>query len=457
MKKRIFSLFFALLLLFCFVSPAFAGLYTFEEEPDADVIYMVSLDNGAVIVDINSDKKVAPASITKVVTAILTIENCTNFDQVITVPTYTIRLLDGTNSSTAGILVGEEMTVRDLLYCLLVQSANDAANVLADFIGGGDIEVFVGMMNEFVKGLGCENTHFVNAHGLDDDAHYTTAQDLVKIYTYCLNNSLFSEIAGTFTYEIPPTNKYKHTRYLRNTNSMMNPGIRDYYCSYVKTGKTGTTDNAGRCVISSASNDGYNYLLVVMNAKFYDYDEDNVSENMAFVESKNLYEWAFKNLRIREVANPSVFVTEVEVRLSKEFDYVSLVPEESVSALVPMGVNTGNVMYEIYWEVTRDVLDAPVKKGDRVGRAAVKYAGETIAEVNLVAGFDVQRSTVKYIGDLLLRLVKSKPFKIVALVVFVVVLPLLALIFIVLPAQRRKKKNTVRLVNVKDIDRRKKQ
>ncbi len=346
MKNRIFSLIFAFLLLFFTVTPAFADLYVFDEEPDAEVIYMVSLDNGAVICDRNSDKRIAPASVTKVVTAILTIENCTNFEQVITVPAYTIRLLDGTNSSTAGILVGEEMTVKDLLYCLLVQSANDAANVLADFIGEGDIEKFIAMMNEFVAGLGCENTHFTNAHGVDDEAHYTTAKDLAKIYSYCLKNSMFCEIAGTFTYEIPATNKYGYTRYLRNTNSMMNPGIKDYYCEYVKNGKTGTTDNAGRCLVSSASADGYNYLLIVMNARFYDFDGDEVEENMAFVESKKLYEWAFGNLRIREVANPSQYVSEAQVRLSKEFDYVSLVPAESVSALVPTGVNAGNVLIE---------------------------------------------------------------------------------------------------------------
>ena len=455
MIKKLFSVIFAIIFIFAAAFPVFASLYV-PENPDAEVIYMISLDNGAVICDVNSDHKVSPASITKVVTAILTIENCTNFDQVITVPAYCIRLLDGTNSSTAGILVGEELTVRELLYCLLVQSANDAANVLADFIGNGDIDTFIGMMNDFVAKLGCKNTHFANAHGLDDDTHYTTALDLAVIYQYCLQNSFFCEIAGTFTYEIPPTNKYTSTRYLRNTNNLMNSGIRDYYSPYVKNGKTGTTDNAGRCVISAASNDGYNYLCIVMNAKFYDFDDDGVEENMAFVESKKLYEWAYQNLRIREVANPSVYVAEAQVRLSREYDYVSLVPETSVTALVPTGVSAENVLIEPYSELTKSVVDAPVRKGEILGRAAIKYGGVTIAEVNLTAAFDVRRSTVKYVGDLLLKLIKSKPFKLLMLVVFAVVLPLLAVIFIVVPARRRKKKNTVRIVNVKDLNNKKK-
>lgn len=455
MIKRLFSVFFVFIFIICSIMPAFASLYT-PENPDAEVIYMISLDNGAVICDYHSDHRVSPASVTKVVTAILTIENCTNFDQVITVPSYCIRALDGTNSSTAGILVGEELTVRQLLYCLLVQSANDAANVLADFIGAGDMDAFIQMMNDFAAGLGCQHTHFSNAHGLDADDHYSTAQDLAVIYRYCLQNSFFCEIAGTFTYEIPPTNEYTSTRYLRNTNNLMNAGIKDYYCPYVKNGKTGTTDNAGRCVISSASGDGYNYLCIVMNAAFYDYDDDGVEENMAFIETKKLYEWAFENLRIREVANPSVYVGEVEVRLSSEYDYVSLVPQNAVTALVPTGVSAENVLIEPYPELTKTVIDAPVKKGDLLGKAAIKYGGETIAEVDLVAAFDVQRSTIKYIGDLLLKMIKSKPFKLLLLAVFAVGLPLLIIIFIVIPAQRRKKKNTVRLVNLKEMNERKK-
>jgi D-alanyl-D-alanine carboxypeptidase (penicillin-binding protein 5/6) len=235
----------------------------------------------------------------------------------------------------------------------------------------------------------------------------------------------------------------------------MNSGIRDYYCSYVKNGKTGTTDNAGRCVISSASGDGYNYLCIVMNAKFYDFDDDGVEENMAFVESKRLYEWAFKNLRIREVANPSVYVGEAEVRLSREFDYVSLVPETSVTALVPTGVSAENVLIEPYSELTQTVVDAPVRKGDVLGRAAIKYGGETIAEVNLIAAFDVQRSTVKYIGDLFLKMIRSKPFKLLLLLIFVIGVPLLVIVFVVIPARRRKKKNTVRMVNVKEMNQKK--
>ncbi len=452
--KKAFIFILTILILSLSVLPCGAALYN-PAEFNADIAYMVSLDDGTVVCDINSDAKASPASITKIVTAILTIENCTDFDHIITVPAYCIRLLDGTNSSTAGILVGEELSVKDLLYCLLVYSANDAANILADYIGGGDIETFVGMMDDFVVSLGCTDTHFVNAHGLDDPDHYTTARDLATIYTYCLKNSMFAEITGTYSYDIPPTNKYNYTRYLRNTNGLLNPGISDYYYEYAKNGKTGTTDNAGRCLISSASKDGYNYLCVILNGKFFDIDSDGVEENMAIMESKNLYVWAFENLRLREVANPSSYVCEAQVRLSKDYDYVSLVPKESISALVPGGINAENVLREPIAELTKTTVDAPVKQGDVLGRAAVKYAGETIAEVDLVAAFDVDRSNIKYIGDLISRLTHTLVFKLLLVCLFVVVIPGCIIVFVILPQKRKTKKNTVRVVKPSDFDKKK--
>lgn len=451
MKKSFFLFIFSALLAFSLPLHCVAALYD-PQTDDADIYYLISMDDDTVIAEKNADKKTAPASITKIVTAILTIENCSDLEQVVTVPSHCIRLLDGTNSSTAGILVDEELTVRQLLYCLLVYSANDAANILADFIGEGDIDAFVEMMNSFVSELGCKNTHFANAHGLDDPNHYSTARDLALIYQYCLKNSLFAEIAGTFTYDVPPTNKYGYTRYLRNTNNLLNPGIADYYYEYAQNGKTGTTDDAGRCLISTAAKDGYRYLCVVLNGKFYDFDQDGVDENMAFILSKKLYAWAFENVRLREVANPNVYVCEVPVRLSKEYDYVSLVPSKSVSALVPVNVGAESVYIEPYKELTATMADAPVKKGDILGKAAVRYAGETIAEVDLAAAFDVNRSTVKYIADILLQTARSSAFRLIVIIVFVVLLPVFILLFVIFPQNKKKKKNTVRMVNVKNID-----
>lgn len=454
--KKFFSLLFSvLILLSCLVPTSLAAFYEpAESEVEADIYYLFSADDGTVISEKNIDKQAAPASITKIVTAMVTLENCADLDAIVTVPSYTIRLLDGTNSSTAGILVGEQMSVRDLLFCLLVYSANDAANVLADYVGGGSIETFVGMMNDFVTKLGCTATHFANAHGLDDDNHYTTARDLGTIYKYCIGNSIFCEIAGTVRYEMAPTNMYSETRYLNNTNKMLSSGISDYYCEYVKNGKTGTTDNAGHCVISSASGDGYNYICVVLNAPFYDVDGDGVSENMAFVSSKNLYNWTFGHMKLCEVANPSTYVAEKRVELSSKYDYVSLVPAKNVSALIPVSGSsddkTDSVLIEASGEISASAVNAPVKKGDVLGKATIKYADEVIAEVDLVAAFDVERSTLKYIAYLIKTAVSTLAFKLIASFVVVVLLPLCIYIFVAVPRKRNKRKNTVNVVKLNE-------
>lgn len=459
--KKIISLFFCLSVLLLMLMPTVSAVFYEPDEKtaEADIYYLFSADDGTVICEKNIDKKAAPASITKIVTAIVTIENCPDLDTVLTVPSYTIRLLDGTNSSTAGILVGEQMSVRNLLYCLLVYSANDAANVLADYIGNGSIEAFVGMMNEFAARVGCTATHFANAHGLDDDNHYTTARDLGLIYSYCIKNSIFTEISGTARYEIPPTNKYTETRYLNNTNKMFSSGISDYYCEYVKTGKTGTTDNAGHCVISSASGDGYNYICVVLNAPFYDCDNDGVNENMAFVTSKNLYGWVFKHIKLCEVANPSTYVAELKVNLSAKYDYVSLVPAKNISALIPVNLKdtdgndkTQSVLIEPSEDVKEKTVNAPVKKGDILGKATIKYADTVIAEVDLVAAFDVERSPVKYAAYIIKKTVSSAAFKLIFAAVLIIVVPMCIYVFVIVPRKRNEKKNRIKIVKINEDD-----
>jgi len=183
--KRIISFLICLVLVFSpfTIINSYAD-YNAELETKADIVLLFSLDDGTVIFSKNADKTTAPASLTKITTAILTIENCENLDTVITVPSYCITLLNGTGSSMAGLKAGEEVTVRQLLYCMLVKSANEAANILADYIGGGSIENFVSMMNDFAARVGAEGTHYVNAHGLDAEGQYTTANDLAKITKY---------------------------------------------------------------------------------------------------------------------------------------------------------------------------------------------------------------------------------------------------------------------------------
>ena len=415
MKKiLIFLCIFSMFL--CALAPAAQATFNSALDVDANIAYLISLDrDNTVIYDKNSEVRFAPAALVKIVTGILVIENCANLDQLVTAEYDWISAVVGTGSSTLGILTGEELSVRDLLYCMLVYNAADAASILVHSVTD-DTETFVGMMNDLAARLGCVNTHFTDPIGFDNDDQYTTAREIAAIYYYCISNSTFNEIISTDYFEIAPTNKSGYTRYLKTTNGLMNANIQDYYYRFVKSGKSGVAGDSGCNCVSVASRDGYNYLCVIMDSRYTDYDNDKVDENMSFVSSKQLYDWTFENIKLRVVANPSTYVAEVEVKLSGEYDYVSLVPAQEVSALVPSGVNAESLLYEPIPELTPSSVNAPIKKGDVIGRAYIKYAGETVAEVDLAAAFDVKSSPVRWVGNALLSVLKNTVFRIVFLI-----------------------------------------
>lgn len=418
--KRVISVFLTALL---FILPLCvfesSASYNSALDTSADIVLLISLDNGTVIFDKNADKVTAPASLTKITTAILTIENCQNLDEVVTIKQSSINAISGTNSSTAGLLAGEEITVRNLLYCMLVKSANEAAVILADYIGGGSVSNFVQMMNDFAADIGCQNTHFVNPHGLDAEGHYTTANDLALITKHALTLPLFSEIVNTVSYKLPTSNK-SGERNLLSTNWMINPNFKTYYFKYAEGIKTGTTANAGRCIISKASKDGYNYLAIVMGAPYEDVTGDGNPDNCAFLECKKIFEWVFENIRLTKVADPLQIATVVDVKLSWNVDHVRLVPETEVTALVPVGNDETSVLLEIIPEETPSVVNAPIKKGDVLGKARILYAEDEIATVNLVAAEDVHMSLLLYIGNGIKNIFKSTIFQIVFILVLLV-------------------------------------
>ncbi len=434
MKKLIIFIISCVVLLSSFIFPA-SATYTDSVEIDAPVVYMVSADDAAaVIYNKSSLEKCDPGELVKIVTGIIVIENSPDLQTKVTASGDAVSYVEFRGGTTAGILVGETMTVEELLYCMLVYNAADASVVLAEHIAGSR-EAFVTMMNDFVKELGLSDTNFTNPSGYNDPEQYTTAVDMAAIFNYCIKNPTFSQILSTSLYEMPATNKYSSTRYLKNTNNLINSGIADYYFKYVKCGKSGYTASKNCNSVSVASKDGYNYICVIMNAESKDFDSDGVSENMSFVCAKQLFKWVFDNIKLRVVCNTSTYVCEVKVRLSNEYDYVSLVPAENVSALVPAGVNAESVYIEPIEGQLPESVDAPVKKGDRVGRAAIKYAGSTVAEVDLVADFDVKVSVIKFIGNTVLNIITHWVFIVIVAIIAVVVLPLLFISY------RNKQKN----------------
>ncbi|NLO45247.1 MAG: D-alanyl-D-alanine carboxypeptidase [Clostridiales bacterium] len=454
--KRLLSVFVCAAIFLAALSPAKAGAaynsLLESLEPYSEIVYLQSLEDGTVIFEKNADVKTASASLTKLVTALVTLNNCDDINTVVTVPDTAINVFAGTNSSTAGLKPGERLSVLDLLYCMLVPSANEAAEILAEYIGNGSTKKFVGKMNELVKSIGCTATHFTNPHGLDEDNHYTTARDMAKIASYtltCPQSDLMEKITSTVKYTLPATNLSKE-RVLRTTNYLMNPGFADYYCKYVTGMKTGSTQNAGKCVIAKASCDGYSYLAVVLRGTFYDVDRDGYKENGAFMDAKKILEWTFANIKYETVLPSAQVVAEMPVKLSTKADYVAMVPDTELSTFVPSGVGESSVLVEVDPSTVGKSVDAPVKKGQKLGEAVVYYAGEEIARTDLVAAQDVGRNIFLYFLHIVKRLFSTIVFRIVFSVA-VIIITAYAAVGIIYERKRRQRKRGLRVLNLRDI------
>lgn len=442
--KKIFSIFLIVIIFISTFSVGASASFNSLLETESDIVLLVNTDSETVIFDKNADKRSAPASLTKIVTCMLVLENCPDLSVEITCKRECLNGLYAMNAATAGIVTGETLSIKNLLYCLMLPSAADAANILADYVGGS-IDNFVVMMNDFVAKLGCKDTKFVNAHGLDTDPNgYTTANDLYKITKYALQNPTFKEITSTSRYDIAPTEKYPYTRYLHNTNKMMNPGIPDYYHKSVSGVKTGTTEKAGRCVITTASQDGYNYMLIVMGAPQYDIDNDNVEENVAFTESKKIYNWAFENIELTKITNTTDVVTVVDVKYNSKVDHLRLLPAEELSALVPLGTESGSLIIRPVEDMTPTVVKAPIKKGDVIGKAEILYGEDIVATVDLVAAEDVDLNIFLLILGTIKDIFSTTIFKI--LFAIAAVLLLIYILLIVRKNRIKAKRNKIRMI-----------
>lgn len=437
MKKLTYmtSFLLAIALLFVSLPSAAAANYDPGFETKSDSIFLVNLDTDTPVYQKNEQEKRYPASVTKIMTYIVVVEQVKDLENTkVKIQQDVLDRLSGTGSSLSGLEdhVDEQLSVLDLLYCMMVSSGNDAALVLADYVGNGSVESFVELMNAKVKELGCKNTNFINPHGLHDPNQYTTAYDMYKISQYAISLPHFMEICNTTTYYIDPDDEP-----LVTSNHLIDPNRGgEYYYEYAKGIKTGTTDEAGFCLISTAVKDGVAYLCVALHAPCYD-DEGNYTDNGAMLDSKQLYEWAFGNLALKKVVGEQTPVCETKVNYAFNKDSLLLVPEYSFSTMVPVGEDKETV--EIVPNIP-DSVDTPVTKGQKIGTADIKYGGQKIASVNLVASESVDRSEFVY-GTTVIKNVITSPWFIGAAVL---VLVLFIIYLIAVSMMGKKKKGNVK-------------
>lgn len=251
------------------------------------LLYFWKLTPGDVLFEKNAYERMFPASTVKVLTAIVSLEN-SNLSDIVTVSHSCISSVPK-GYTLSRIQVGENLTIENLLYAMLIPSGNDAANLLAEYVGGS-VEIFSNMMNNKAKEIGCTNSNFTNPNGVHDENMYTTAYDLALIGKYAMQNETFREMVSTQTYTLPSTNVYPNSdRVLTNSNHLINTSSKDYY-EYCTGIKTGFTNSAQNCLISSAKKNGIELISVVLGST-----ASNFSSQSKFTDAKALFEYGFNN------------------------------------------------------------------------------------------------------------------------------------------------------------------
>lgn len=339
----------------------------------AEAVYLIDNKTNKVLYSKNENKKIYPASTTKILTAILAIENSNLDDKVSASYDAVMSIEDG--YSTANINIEEELTVEQLLQVLLVYSANDAANILAEHVGGS-IESFVAMMNTKLNELSLENSHFTNVYGKHDENHYTTAHDLAYLFKYCLNNETFRKIAGSASCAIPNTNK-SASRLYKSTNELLNPNSPNYY-PFLTAGKTGYTSQAKECLVSSAYKNNLELIGVVLGS------------SDRFIDTKNLYDYAFSNFELKNIVNENDIAKQIEVSNgTKNTKDLDLLVKETIPALVKCNENL-----DLKTHVNlNDNITAPIFENDILGTVTYETNGISYT-TDLLASHNVEESKI---------------------------------------------------------------
>lgn len=387
--KKMLAILMALILTFNFVTPVSATGVTSDaeattehpetteypddpsREPDLVCNSAIVMDaaTGQVLFEKNAHDKKYPASITKILTTLVALDNNVDFDETVTMSENAIWGIER-NSTHIGLDVGEKVTVRDLMYATMVESANECAYAIAELVAG-DLDSFAELMNKKIKEIGCENTHFVTPNGLHDDDHYTCAYDMALITKEALKNDTFRELAGTLSYVVPETNLADETRPLWNGNKMINPA-ESYYYEYCEGGKTGYTTMANNTLVTFAEKDGLELICVILDCDGWKY---------SYTDSKALYNYCYNNYTYFYPLSDFTFESDDEeisesntilqnYYSSMNHEMVDLVVDKEYSLLLNKSVDTTQI------EKTINLYDTA--KGNVLGEINFLYNGEQI-------------------------------------------------------------------------------
>ncbi len=389
------------LLLSCFAPAAWA-----LEDPEvaSNAVLIMETDSRSILYSKNENARVYPASTTKIMTVLLALEAVESgrislTDQVTAGESMNYDLIP--DGSSAGIQVGETMTLQDLLYCAMLASGNDACNVIAAYVGG-DLATFIEMMNRRATELGCVGTRFANAHGLPNDNHYTTVWDFAQIALEAIGHSEFMTICDTASYIVPPTN-LSEQRTLQNSNGLINeasPTYPGYKYEYAHGIKTGYTSAAGYCLLSTAVKEDVRLLCVVMGGVYTESGGKGSYSN--FTDSRALYEWGFENFSFRDILTTKDMVGRVPVIMGADAESVALRPQNTLTAFLPNATEMDAFRLDVKITAEEDedgTLRAPIAAGAVLGEVTVSLGSVSYGTVNLVAASAVDLSKLSYLKN----------------------------------------------------------
>lgn len=384
-KTKYFLLLFILLIQLLWCAPISYASTTINTYSPSCIL--IEKNTGKILYEKDAHKIMYPASTTKIMTAILAVEKCkltdvatVSHNAIFTVPSSYVN---------ANIKEGEELTIEQLLHILLIPSANDSANVLAEHISGS-VDEFANLMNEKAKEIGCLNTHFVNANGIHNKNHTTTAYDLALMGKYAMNNKTIRDIVKKTTYTLPTTNKYDKTdRIFHTTNDLLRENHSkakdNYYYPNAIGIKTGYTSEAGSCIIAGAKKDNLEVIAVILGAES---TKDGLSQR--YLDCIHLFNYAFDNYKLQTVHEKNSMLQQITVKgATKDTRNLDVLVQDDISILIPQ-----NTKEELTPEVVfEDKLKAPISANSVIGTITYHVDGETYTS-NLLAKNSVIASSV---------------------------------------------------------------
>lgn len=434
--KKFLTAALALMLCLSMAGLCSAATYTPSFDIDARAAYLINLDSDMVIYDKNAEEKLEPSSLAQLMTVVLTLEKVQDIDnETATMKSYIEDDMFRQNISLGGIrLAGlyrnETLSIKNLIFAVMLRDANEAATVLADYVGDGSLPYFVEMMNERAVELGMNNTHFTSPHGLPDSESYTTAKDMAILARHAMSLPEFSQFTAVTSHNGGPTNINQSLNW--NARNQMLLSTSAYFNRSVSGVKSGYHNSLGTYAITTAKRDGYSYLLVAMASYGYtDAQEDN-SLFSVYDDCNDLYEWAFDTFKVKTLLEKGKNFGEVPLKLSWGKDFLRIMSAENFTALIPDAIESSSIQFGLDLP---EYVEAPVKKGDLVGQVRLILAEEQIGVVAVIAAEDAEVSRALLLLQSVIAMTRTFWFKFA-----VILLTMLIVLYITLMIIRNRNK-----------------